>query len=183
WFQEGGLWASGRPNVRADFVPGLVATHFFEPKNFTFPNGTHICVVEVDKETGDVEILRYVAVDDCGKQINPLIVQGQVHGGIAQGLAQALFEEVVYDENGQLLTGELMDYAIPKAHQLPRYELDHTEPPTPVTPLGAKGCGEPGPIGSTPAVANAVIDALAPFGVKHVDLPLRPEKLWRLMNA
>jgi aerobic carbon-monoxide dehydrogenase large subunit len=130
-----------------------------------------------------VKILRYVAVDDCGKQINPLIVQGQVHGGIAQGLAQALFEEVVYDENGQLLTGELMDYAVPKAHQLPRYELDHTETPTPVNPLGAKGVGEAGTIGSTPAVANAVIDALAPFGVKHVDLPLRPEKLWRLMKA
>jgi carbon-monoxide dehydrogenase large subunit len=137
----------------------------------------------VDKETGDVKILRYVAVDDCGKQINPLIVQGQVHGGIAQGMAQALFEEVVYDENGQLLTGELMDYAVPKAHQLPRYELDHTETPTPVNPLGAKGVGEAGTIGSTPAVANAVIDALAPFGVKHVDLPLRPEKLWRLIKA
>jgi carbon-monoxide dehydrogenase large subunit len=169
-------------NIPPDFEPGLVATHFFEPKNFTFPNGTHICVVEVDKETGDVKILRYIAVDDCGNQINPLIVQGQVHGGIAQGLAQALFEEVVYDENGQLLTGEFMDYAVPKAHQLPRYELDHTVTPTPVNPLGAKGVGEAGTIGSTPAVANAVIDALAPFGVKHVDLPLRPEKLWRLMN-
>src|SRR4030095_1276198 len=134
--------------------PGVVATHFFEPKNFTFPNGTHICVVEVDKETGDVEILRYVAVDDCGKQINPLIVQGQVHGGIAQGLAQALFEEVVYDENGQLLTGELMDYAVPKAHQLPRYELDHTETPTDVNPLGTKGVGEAGTIGSTPPPAE-----------------------------
>ncbi|HEY6403025.1 MAG TPA: glyceraldehyde dehydrogenase subunit alpha, partial [Blastocatellia bacterium] len=169
-------------NVPPDFEPGLVATHFFEPKNFTFPNGTHVCVVEVDKETGDVKILRYIAVDDCGRQINPMIVQGQVHGGIAQGLAQALFEEVVYDENGQLLTGELMDYAVPKAHQLPRYELDHTVTPTPVNPLGAKGVGEAGTIGATPAVANAVIDALAPFGVKHVDLPLRPEKLWRLMN-
>src|SRR5215831_14137380 len=169
-------------NVPPDFEPGLVATHFFEPKNFTFPNGSHVCVVEVDKETGDVKILRYIAVDDCGKQINPMIVQGQVHGGIAQGLAQALFEEVVYDENGQLLTGELMDYAVPKAHQLPRYELDHTVTPTTVNPLGAKGVGEAGTIGSTPAVANAVIDALAPLGVKHVDLPLRPEKLWRLMN-
>jgi len=180
--QEVALAAYIPHNVPPDFEPGLVATHFFEPKNFTFPNGTHICVVEVDKETGDVKILRYIAVDDCGKQINPLIVQGQVHGGIAQGLAQALYEEVVYDENGQLLTGELMDYAVPKAHQLPRYELDHTETPTNVNPLGAKGVGEAGTIGSTPAVANAVIDALAPFGVKHVDLPLRPEKLWRLMN-
>ncbi len=180
--QEVALAAYIPHNVPPDFEPGLMATHFFEPKNFTFPSGTHICVVEVDRETGDVKILRYIAVDDCGKQINPMIVQGQVHGGIAQGLAQALFEEVVYDENGQLLTGELMDYAVPKAHQLPRYELDHTETPTDVNPLGAKGVGEAGTIGSTPAVANAVIDALAPFGVKHVDLPLRPEKLWRLMK-
>ncbi len=180
--QEVALAAHVAHNIPPDFEPGLMATHFFEPKNFTFPFGTHICVVEVDRETGDVKIARYVAVDDCGNQINPLIVAGQVHGGIAQGLAQALFEEAIYDENGQLLTGELMDYAVPKAHQLPRYELDHTVTPTPVNPLGAKGVGEAGTIGSTPAVANAVIDALAPFGVKHVDLPLRPEKLWRLMN-
>jgi carbon-monoxide dehydrogenase large subunit len=126
--------------------------------------------------------LRYVAVDDCGKQINPLLVAGQVHGGIAQGLAQALYEEVVYDENGQLLTGELMDYTVPKAHQLPRYECDHTETLTDVNPLGAKGVGEAGTIGSTPAIANAVIDALAPFGVQHLDLPLRPEKIWKAMN-
>lgn len=169
-------------NIPADFEPGLVATYFFEPKNCTFPFGTHICVAEVDKETGDVKIVRYVAVDDCGRQINPLLVEGQVQGGIAQGMAQALYEEVVYDENGQLLTGELMDYAVPKAHQLPHFELDHTVTETNVNPLGAKGVGEAGTIGSTPAVANAVIDALAPFGVKHVDMPFRPEKLWRLMN-
>ncbi len=180
--QEVALAAHTAASIPEDFEPGLSAQHFFEPKNFTFPSGTHICVVEVDKDTGDVKIERYIAVDDCGNQINPLIVQGQVHGGIAQGLAQALFEEVVYDENGQLLTGELMDYAVPKAHQLPRYELDHTVTPSPVNPLGAKGVGEAGTIGSTPAIANAVIDALAPFGVKHVDLPLRPEKVWRHMN-
>jgi carbon-monoxide dehydrogenase large subunit len=169
-------------NIPADFEPGLVATYFFEPKNCTFPFGAHVCVAEVDKETGDVKIQRYVAVDDCGRQINPLLVQGQVQGGIAQGMAQALYEEAVYDENGQLLTGELMDYAVPKAYQLPHFELDHTVTETDVNPLGAKGVGEAGTIGSTPAVANAVIDALAPFGVKHVDLPLRPEKLWRLIN-
>lgn len=180
--QEVALAAHVAHNIPPDFEPGLVATHFFEPKNFTFPSGTHICVVEVDKETGESKILRYIAVDDCGNQINPLIVQGQVQGGIAQGLAQALYEEAVYDENGQLITGELMDYAVPKAHQLPHYELDHTVTPTEVNPLGAKGVGEAGTIGSTPAVANAVIDALAPFGVKHIDLPLRPEKLWRMMN-
>jgi carbon-monoxide dehydrogenase large subunit len=180
--QEIAFSAHVAQNIPVDFEPGLVATHFFEPKNFTFPFGTHICVVELDKDTGDVKILRYVAVDDCGKQINPLLVAGQVHGGIAQGLAQALFEEVVYDENGQLLTGELMDYTVPKAYQLPRYECDHTETTTDVNPLGAKGVGEAGTIGSTPAIANAVIDALAPFGVKHLDMPMRPEKVWRMMN-
>ncbi len=180
--QEVALAAHTAQNIPPDFEPGLVATHFFEPKNFTFPFGTHISVVEVDKETGELKILRYVAVDDCGKQINPLLVAGQVHGGIAQGLAQALYEEVIYDENGQLLTGELMDYAVPKAHQLPHYECDHTETPTDVNPLGAKGVGEAGTIGSTPCIANAVIDALAPLGVQHIDLPLRPEKVWRMMN-
>lgn len=169
-------------NIPPDFEPGLVATYFFEPKNCTFPFGTHICVSEVDKETGDVNIQRYLAVDDCGNQINPLLVAGQVHGGIAQGMAQALYEEASYDENGQLLTGELMDYAVPKAYQLPSFELDHTVTPTDVNPLGAKGVGEAGTIGSTPAVANSVIDALSPLGVTHVDLPLRPEKLWKLMN-
>jgi len=180
--QEVALAAHVAHNIPPDFEPGLTAMHFFEPKNFTFPFGTHICVVEVDKETGAVEFLRYVAVDDCGRQINPLLVAGQIHGGITQGVAQALYEEAVYDENGQLLTGELMDYAVPKAHQLPHYELDHTVTLTTVNPLGAKGVGEAGTIGSTPAVANAVIDALAPFGVKHIDLPLRPEKVWRLMK-
>jgi carbon-monoxide dehydrogenase large subunit len=180
--QEVALAAHVAQNIPPDFEPGLVATHFFEPKNFTFPFGTHISVVEVDRETGELKIIRYVAVDDCGKQINPLLVAGQVHGGIAQGLAQALYEEVIYDENGQLLTGELMDYAVPKAHQLPHYECDHTETPTDVNPLGAKGVGEAGTIGSTPCIANAVIDALAPLGVKHIDLPLRPEKVWRMMN-
>lgn len=181
--QEVALAAHTAANIPPDFEPGLSATHFFEPKNFTYPFGTHISQVELDKDTGEIKILRYVAVDDCGNQINPLIVAGQVHGGIAQGMAQALYEEVVYDENGQLLTGELMDYAVPKAFQLPHFELDHTVTPTPVNPLGAKGVGEAGTIGSTPCIANAIIDALAPFGVQHVDLPLRPEKLWRAMNA
>ncbi len=169
-------------NIPPGFEPGLVASYFFEPSNCTFPFGTHVCVAEVEKETGDVKILRYLAVDDCGRQINPLLVAGQVHGGIAQGMAQALFEEAIYDESGQLITGEFMDYAFPKAYQLPSFELDHTVTPTPVNPLGAKGVGEAGTIGSTPAVANAVLDALAPLGVQHLDLPLRPEKLWRAMN-
>ena len=163
--------------------PGLEATSRFEPSNATFPFGTHICVVEVDAETGEVEIKRFLAVDDCGNVINPLIVDGQVHGGVAQGLAQTLYEEVVYDENGQLLTGSLMDYAMPKATMVPTIETDRTITPTPVNPLGAKGCGEAGTIGAGPAVANAIIDALAPFGVMHLEMPFKPEKLWRLMQA
>jgi carbon-monoxide dehydrogenase large subunit len=163
--------------------PGLSATHFFEPENFTFPFGTHICVVEVDKETGDIDILKYVAVDDCGKQINPMLVEGQIHGGIVQSIGQAMYEEVVYDENGQLLTGTLMDYALPKAAMIPRLELDSTETPSPVNPLGAKGVGEAGTIGATPAIVGAVVDALAPFGVRHLDMPLKPESIWRILNT
>ncbi len=168
--------------VPANLEPGLEATSRFEPGNATFPFGTHICVVEVDPDTGEYDIKRFVAVDDCGNVINPLIVDGQVHGGVAQGLAQTLYEEVVYDENGQLLTGSLMDYAMPKAHMVPNMETDRTVTPTPVNPIGAKGCGEAGTIGSGPAVANAIIDALAPFGVKHLEMPFKPEKLWRLIQ-
>jgi aerobic carbon-monoxide dehydrogenase large subunit len=163
--------------------PGLSATSVFEPSNFTFPFGTHICVVEVEPQTGRVEIKKYVAVDDCGRVINPLLVDGQIQGGIAQGLGQALFEEVVYDENGQLLTSSLMDYALPRAVDLPPLDLARTETPTPVNPLGIKGVGEAGTIGSTPAIVNAVIDALAPFGVTHIDMPLKPEKIWRLCQT
>jgi carbon-monoxide dehydrogenase large subunit len=166
----------------AGLEPGLEAISRFEPANGTFPFGTHVCVVEVDRETGEVELKRYVAVDDCGNVINPLIADGQVHGGIAQGVAQALYEEVVYDTHGQLVTGSLMDYAVPKAPMLPAIETERTVTPTPVNPLGAKGIGEAGTIGSAPAVANAIVDALAPFGVTHLEMPFKPEKLWRLMN-
>ena len=161
--------------------PGLVATRFWEPSNFTFPFGAHIAVTEVDPETGQVEIKRYVAVDDCGRIVNPLLVAGQIHGGVAQGLGQALYEEAVYDENGQLVTGELMDYAVPKATMVPHIESSHTETPSPVNPLGVKGVGEAGTIGCSPAVVNSVVDALSPLGVKHIDMPLTPEKLWRLI--
>lgn len=161
----------------------LAAEYLFEPSNFTFPFGTHICVVEIDPQTGNIALKKYVAVDDCGKVINPLLVDGQVQGGIVQGLGQALYEGVVYDDNGQLLTGSLMDYAVPKALGLPRLQLARTETPTPVNPLGIKGIGEAGTIGSTPAVVNAVIDALAPFGVTHVDMPLTPQKIWRLCQG
>ncbi|HJQ22858.1 MAG TPA: xanthine dehydrogenase family protein molybdopterin-binding subunit [Blastocatellia bacterium] len=162
--------------------PGLSATHFFEPTNFTFPFGTHIAVVEVDRETGAIEFQRYVAVDDCGKVINPMLVDGQVHGGIVQSIGQALYEEVVYDDQGQLLTGTLMDYALPKAAMIPRMELDRTETPSPVNPMGVKGVGEAGTIGATPAIVNAVVDALAPLGVRHIDMPLKPEKIWQIVN-
>jgi carbon-monoxide dehydrogenase large subunit len=168
--------------VPAGVEPGLEATSRFEPSNATFPFGTHVCVVEVDAETGEVTIQRFLAVDDCGNVINPLVVDGQVHGGVAQGLAQTLYEEVVYDENGQLLSGSLMDYAMPKATMVPTLETARTVTPTPVNPLGAKGCGEAGTIGSGPAVANAIIDALAPFGVTHLEMPFKPEKLWKLMQ-
>jgi carbon-monoxide dehydrogenase large subunit len=163
--------------------PGLEATRFFEPSNFTFPFGTHVCVVEIDAETGEPKITKYVAVDDCGNVINPLLAEGQVHGGIVQGVAQALYEEVIYDENGQLLTGSLMDYALPRAQDLPVFELDRTITPSPVNPMGVKGVGEAGTIGSTPAVVNAVVDALAPFGVTHLDMPCRPEKIWKILQG
>jgi aerobic carbon-monoxide dehydrogenase large subunit len=162
--------------------PGLEATSFYEPANCLFPFGAHVAVVEVDAETGQVQFRRYVAVDDCGNQINPLLVEGQVHGGIAQGVGQALYEGAVYDDSGQLVTGSLMDYAVPKATMVPRMELDSTVTPTPVNPLGVKGVGEAGTIGSTPAVVNAVLDALAPFGITHLDMPLWPEKIWRAIR-
>jgi carbon-monoxide dehydrogenase large subunit len=179
---EAGFLAFMGDNLPPGLEPGLDATRRFEPPNFVFPFGTHVCVVEIDARSGEVTVVKYVAVDDCGRLLNPMIVEGQVHGGIAQGLSQALFEEVIYDDNGQLLTGTLMDYAIPHAEQVPHYELDHTVTPTTVNPLGIKGIGEAGTIGSTPAVANAVIDALAPFGVVHIDMPLKPEKLWAAMQ-
>jgi len=163
--------------------PGLDATSFFEPTGCTFPFGTHVAVVEVDPETGAVKFLRYIAVDDCGKVISPLLVEGQIHGGIAQGIAQALYEEVVYDEGGQLVTATLMDYAVPKADMLPYYELGSTVTPSPLNPLGVKGVGEAGTIGSTPCVVNAVLDALRPFGITQLDMPLRPEKIWRAVKA
>ena len=163
--------------------PGMVATHFWEPPNFTFPFGAHIVVSEVDRETGQIEIKRYVAVDDCGKVINPMIVDGQVHGGVAQGLGQALWEEAVYDETGQLVSGELMDYAIPKATMLPWIESSRTETPSPVNPLGVKGVGEAGTIGCSPAVVNSVVDALSPLGVTHIDMPLGPEKIWKIIQG
>jgi len=163
--------------------PGLEATSYFSPSAYTFPFGAHVCVVGIDRETGEIKIVRYVAVDDCGRVINPMTVQGQVEGGIAQGIGQALYEQVVYDENGQLITGSLMDYAVPKAEQLPRYFCQRTETPTTANPLGVKGVGEAGTIGATPAVVNAVLDALSAYGVRNLDMPLKPEKIWRVLRT
>jgi carbon-monoxide dehydrogenase large subunit len=165
--------------------PGLEETSFYDPSNFCFPFGAHACVVEVDPDTGHVKILRYLAVDDVGNVINPMIVDGMVHGGIAQGVAQALWEEAVYDSaSGQLVSGSMMDYTLPKADMLPFYETGRTETPTLVNPLGVKGAGETGTIASTPAVVNAVVDALSGLGVDHIDaMPLTPERVWKTVQA
>src|SRR2546427_14699 len=170
-------------NIPKGMEPGLEATSFYDPVNFTFPFGAHIAVVEVDPETGAVKILKYVAVDDVGRVINPMIVDGMVHGGIAQGVGQALWEHGVYSEDGQLLSGTMMDYAMPKADALPSYVTERTVTPSPINPLGVKGAGETGTIASTPAIANAVIDALEPFGLTHLDIPLTPSKIWKAVAA
>ena len=162
--------------------PGLAEQCVFEPANYTFPFGAHVAVTEIDGETGEVRLRNYFAVDDCGRILNPMLVDGQIHGGLAQGIGQALWEEHVYDENGQLVTGTLMDYAVPKAFHFPWFETENTQTRTPVNPLGVKGVGEAGTIGSTPAVVNSVIDALSPFGVRHVDMPLKPEKIWKILK-
>ena len=170
-------------NLPQGMEPGLEVTSFYDPVNFTFPFGAHIAVVEVDPETGHVKILRYVAVDDVGKVINPMIVDGMVHGGIAHGVGQAPWEWGAYDDNGQLLTATMMDYALPKADQLPMYETARTVTPSPVNPIGVKGAGETGTIASTPAIVNAVLDALSPFGVTHIDMPLTPSRIWQAVKA
>jgi aerobic carbon-monoxide dehydrogenase large subunit len=169
-------------NIPPGFEPGMEATHFFEPSNFTFPFGAHIASVEVDAETGEIKIDKYVAVDDCGNVLNPLLVDGQIQGGIAQGLGQALWEELIYNEEGQLVTGSLMDYALPKAHLLPDFILERTVTPSPVNPMGVKGVGEAGTIASTPCMVNAVCDALSPLGVRHIEMPLKPERVWRAIT-
>ena len=181
-FQEIALasyWYDGLPE---GLEPGLEATSIFDPKNFTWPFGTHICMVEVDPDTGDTKVLRYVAVDDVGNVINPMIVDGMVHGGVAQGIGQALLEEGIYDADAQLITGSMLDYAIPKAENVPFFETARTVTPSPANPLGVKGAGETGTIAASPAVINAVVDALSPFGVRHLDMPAKSEKVWRLIN-
>lgn len=181
-FGEIALAAYLAHSMPADTEPGLDATSFYDPANFTYPFGTHIAVTEVDVETGETKLVRYIAVDDFGNVINPMIVDGQLHGGITQGVAQALWETAAYDTNGQLLTGSLMDYAVPRAEQLPFFETDRTVTPSPVNPLGIKGAGEAGSIASPVAVVNSVMDALSPFGITHIDMPLTPSKIWRAVQ-
>ena len=198
-FANGRVQATGRPQIWrsfaevADFAyipvplppglePGLSEEAFFEPENNTYPFGCHIAMIEIDPGTGVPKLLKLTAVDDCGNVINPLIVEGQIHGGLAQGIGQAMFEEVVFDQDGQPLTASFMDYVMPRAADLPVFQLDRTVTPTPLNPLGAKGVGEAGTIGAAPCLANAAVDALAPFGVRHVDMPLRPERLWSLIR-
>ena len=180
--QDIALMANVAWNLPAGMEAGLEATSFYDPPNFVYPFGAHVAVVDVDRETGNVELKRYVAVDDCGPQINPMIVEGQVHGGVVQGVGQALWEGAVYDENGQLVTGSLLDYAIPRADTLPDIDVLSTVTRSPHHPLGVKGIGEAGTIASTAAVYNAVIDALEPFGVDNLTMPLTPERVWRAMQ-
>ena len=175
--------AAHRPHMLPEgMAGGLEAVNYFDPPNATWPFGTHLAMVEVDPETGNFDILRYVTVDDCGNVVNPMIVDGQVHGGITQGVAQAVLEEAIYDEDGNLLTPSLMDYPIPTASDVPSFELHRTVTPTDVNPLGVKGIGEAGTIGSAQTIVNAVVDALAPLGVEHIEMPLRPRRVWQAIQ-
>jgi len=162
--------------------PGLEDTAVYDPPNFSWPAGCHIAVVEIDEETGATELRRYVAVDDVGTVINPTIVDGQVHGGIAQGVAQALYEEAVYDDDGNLATGSMVNYLVPSAAELPNFEVERTESPSPTNPMGVKGVGETGTIASPAAVMNAVVDALSPYGITDIDMPAKPERIWRAIT-
>jgi carbon-monoxide dehydrogenase large subunit len=162
--------------------PGLEETSFYDPENFVFPFGAHACIVDVDAETGKVKVVRYVAVDDCGRAVNPMLIDGQVHGGVTHGIGQALYERIHYDEDGQLVTGTFVDYALPTAAELPSFETDRTETPSPVNSLGVKGVGEAGTIAASAAVTNAVIDALRPVGVDYINMPLSPMRVWEAIT-
>ncbi|HEY1289168.1 MAG TPA: aerobic carbon-monoxide dehydrogenase large subunit, partial [Burkholderiales bacterium] len=170
-------------NMPQGMEPGLEATHYYDPPNLTFPFGSYICVVDLDRGTGEVKVRRFVAVDDCGNIINPMIVDGQIHGGLAQGVGPALYEEISYDEDGNISGGSFLDYYVPTALECPKWETDKTITPSPHHPFGAKGVGESATVGAPPAIANAVVDALSHLGVTHVDIPVTPEKVWQLLKA
>jgi carbon-monoxide dehydrogenase large subunit len=198
-FANGGFWVKGSPdqamtikeaafaahaahNLPDGMEPGLEATAVYDPPNFSWPSGAHAAVVEVDLETGDARLVRYVAVDDVGAPVNPMVVDGQVHGGVAQAVAAALYEEGVYDEEGNLVTQNLTTYLMPSAAELPSFEVARTETPSPTNPLGVKGVGETGTIAAAPAVINAVVDALSHLGVTDIQLPATPERVWRAIE-
>ncbi|MGH8870881.1 MAG: xanthine dehydrogenase family protein molybdopterin-binding subunit, partial [Acidimicrobiia bacterium] len=198
-FSDGGAHVTGSPDKSVEWAAiakaayqahtlpegvesGLEAETVFSPGNATWPFGTHLAMVEVDPDTGNVELLEYHAVDDCGHVVNPMIVTGQLHGGIAQGIGQAMFEDAIYDEAGNMLTGSLLDYPLPTAADLPFFDLHRTVTPSPINPMGVKGIGEAGTIGSAHTIVNAVVDALTPMGVKHIDMPLRPKRVWQAMQ-
>ena len=170
-------------NFPEGMEPGFEATHYYDPPNLTFPNGAYICVVEVEEETGAIDVKRFVAIDDCGNIINPMIVEGQVHGGLTQGIAPAMYEGIEYDDEGNVLNGTFMDYLVPTAVESPHWETGHTITPSPHHPLGAKGVAESPTVGAPPAIANAIIDALAPLGIKHLDIPITPAKVWDAIQA
>jgi carbon-monoxide dehydrogenase large subunit len=165
-------------NVPDGMEPGLEETTFYDPENFVYPFGAHACVVEVDADTGKVEVKRWVCVDDCGPAINPLLIDGQVHGGIVHAIGQALYEQIHYDADGQLVTGTFVDYALPTAAEVPSFETDRTVTPSPVNSLGVKGIGEAGTIAASPAIVNAVVDALRGDGVSFINMPLSPMRVW-----
>ncbi len=170
-------------NFPQGMEPGFEETHYYDPPNLTFPNGAYICVVEVEKETGQIDVKRFVAIDDCGNIINPMIVEGQVHGGLTQGIAPAMYEGIEYDDEGNVLNGTFMDYLVPTAVESPHWETGHTITPSPHHPLGAKGVAESPTVGAPPAIANAIIDALKPLGIKHLDIPITPAKVWEAIQA
>jgi carbon-monoxide dehydrogenase large subunit len=162
--------------------PGLEAVYYYDPPNLTFPFGTYVCVVDIDKGTGQVKVRRFVGVDDCGTVINPMIVEGQIHGGLTEGFAIAFMQEIAYDENGNCLSSNFTEYLIPTAVETPRWELDRTVTPSPHHPLGAKGVGESANVGSPAAFVNAVVDALSHLGVRHIDMPITPWKIWKILR-
>jgi carbon-monoxide dehydrogenase large subunit len=180
--QDIALMANVAWNMPKGVEAGLEASMFYDPPNFAYPFGSHVAVVEVDAETGQIDLKRYVALDDCGPQINPVIVEGQVHGGVVQGIGQALWEEAVYDDTGQLVTGSMLDYALPRADRLCDIEVINTVTPSPHHPLGLKGVGEAGTIASTAAIYSAVMDALAPFNVETLRMPFTPERVWNAIH-
>lgn len=196
-WEPGKFWVKGAPeksktiqeivfaaytNHPQGMEAGFEATHYYDPPNLTFPSGAYICVVDIDKETGDIKVRRFVAIDDCGHIINPMIVQGQVHGGLTQGIAPAMYEELIYDEAGNILNGTFMDYLVPTAVESPSWETGHTVTPSPHHPIGAKGVGESPTVGAPPAIANAIVDALSPYGITHMDIPITPFKVWKALK-